>query len=169
MITVLTVPNLLHYAKIKLIYMYTGCYMMRHVILQFQGEDSVDLAALVKGHGFKSHLAQSVLFQKYPSQLWKHWFLERQFWCHTFQWSAIMYYLWLVKFFDFFSRFYDKQLEENHEQALAVQYIVTGSSRPAPYIVFGPPGTGKTVTVVEAMKQVRINGNSEWKSEWMNK
>uniref|UniRef100_A0A674EXA2 RNA helicase n=1 Tax=Salmo trutta TaxID=8032 RepID=A0A674EXA2_SALTR len=44
----------------------------------------------------------------------------------------------------------------NPEQYTAVQNIVAGSSRPAPYLVFGPPGTGKThtVTLVEAIKQV---------------
>lgn len=51
-------------------------------------------------------------------------------------------------------RFYDFQLEKNPEQYKAVQNIVAGSSRPAPYLVFGPPGTGKTVTVVEAIKQL---------------
>ena len=49
--------------------------------------------------------------------------------------------------------FYDRNL--NSEQQQAVQKILSGSSRPAPYLVFGPPGTGKTVTLVEAIKQVR--------------
>jgi len=48
--------------------------------------------------------------------------------------------------------FYDPNL--NSEQQQAVQKILSGSSRPAPYLVFGPPGTGKTVTLVEAIKQV---------------
>ncbi|XP_067913601.1 putative helicase MOV-10 isoform X1 [Heterodontus francisci] len=49
---------------------------------------------------------------------------------------------------------YDRSLENNPEQADAVRCIVAGISRPAPYLVFGPPGTGKTVTIVEAIKQV---------------
>ena len=36
----------------------------------------------------------------------------------------------------------------------AVREIVNGGLEGVPYIVFGPPGTGKTVTVVEAIKQV---------------
>ncbi|KAM7411859.1 hypothetical protein PAMA_021707 [Pampus argenteus] len=51
-------------------------------------------------------------------------------------------------------RLFDSQLENNPEQYQAVQHIVAGSSKPAPYLVFGPPGTGKTVTVVEAIKQI---------------
>ncbi|XP_015241015.1 PREDICTED: putative helicase mov-10-B.1 [Cyprinodon variegatus] len=51
-------------------------------------------------------------------------------------------------------KLFDYQLEKNPEQYQAVQHIVAGSSRPAPYLVFGPPGTGKTVTVVEAIKQI---------------
>jgi helicase MOV-10 len=35
-----------------------------------------------------------------------------------------------------------------------VKHIVAGTARPGPYLVFGPPGTGKSVTLVEAMKQV---------------
>uniref|UniRef100_A0AAX7UQJ1 RNA helicase n=1 Tax=Astatotilapia calliptera TaxID=8154 RepID=A0AAX7UQJ1_ASTCA len=49
---------------------------------------------------------------------------------------------------------FDRQLEKNPEQYQAVQHIVAGSSKPAPYLIFGPPGTGKTVTVVEAIKQI---------------
>uniref|UniRef100_A0A667Y176 RNA helicase n=1 Tax=Myripristis murdjan TaxID=586833 RepID=A0A667Y176_9TELE len=49
---------------------------------------------------------------------------------------------------------FDRKLERNPEQYKAVQHIVAGSSKPAPYLVFGPPGTGKTVTLVEAIKQI---------------
>ncbi|XP_072308203.1 putative helicase mov-10-B.1 [Eucyclogobius newberryi] len=48
----------------------------------------------------------------------------------------------------------NNQLENNPEQFAAVQRIVAGSSKPAPHLVFGPPGTGKTITLVEAMNQV---------------
>ncbi|GAA6222733.1 putative helicase mov-10-B.2 isoform X1 [Lates japonicus] len=51
-------------------------------------------------------------------------------------------------------RLFDSKLEGNREQSQAVQHIVAGSSKPAPYLVFGPPGTGKTVTLVEAIKQI---------------
>uniref|UniRef100_A0A1A7WDM5 RNA helicase n=2 Tax=Iconisemion striatum TaxID=60296 RepID=A0A1A7WDM5_9TELE len=50
---------------------------------------------------------------------------------------------------------YNRQLEKNPEQSRAVRQIVAGSSKPAPYIIFGPPGTGKTITVVEAITQVK--------------
>ncbi|XP_035512110.1 putative helicase mov-10-B.1 [Morone saxatilis] len=54
-------------------------------------------------------------------------------------------------------RLFDSKLEKNLEQYQAVQHIVAGSSKPAPYLVFGPPGTGKTVTLVEAIKQIEKN------------
>ncbi|KYO27871.1 helicase MOV-10 [Alligator mississippiensis] len=58
-------------------------------------------------------------------------------------------------------RLFDRSLESNKEQCEAVRGIVSGLSRPAPYLIFGPPGTGKTVTMVEAIKQVldRIKGS----------
>uniref|UniRef100_A0A672P2P1 RNA helicase n=1 Tax=Sinocyclocheilus grahami TaxID=75366 RepID=A0A672P2P1_SINGR len=54
-------------------------------------------------------------------------------------------------------RLFDQKLDNNLEQKTAVCNIVAGTSKPAPYLVFGPPGTGKTVTIVEAIKQVEKN------------
>lgn len=62
---------------------------------------------------------------------------------------------------EFGSKLFDQQLATNTEQVKAVRQIVQGTSRPAPYLIFGPPGTGKTVTVVEAIKQVSYVQNFE--------
>uniref|UniRef100_A0A287CYF8 RNA helicase n=1 Tax=Ictidomys tridecemlineatus TaxID=43179 RepID=A0A287CYF8_ICTTR len=51
-------------------------------------------------------------------------------------------------------KLYDQSLESNPEQLQAIKHIVMDTTRPAPYIIFGPPGTGKTVTLVEDIKQV---------------
>lgn len=56
-------------------------------------------------------------------------------------------------------RMFNKDLEKNPEQKAAVQHILSGISKPAPYLIFGPPGTGKTVTLVEAIKQVNKSVN----------
>ncbi|KAG8267709.1 hypothetical protein J6590_044975, partial [Homalodisca vitripennis] len=45
-------------------------------------------------------------------------------------------------------------IEQNPEQKLAIKQIVNKTSGDAPYLLFGPPGTGKTVTIVEAIAQV---------------
>jgi helicase MOV-10 len=52
---------------------------------------------------------------------------------------------------------YSPLVAANPEQRAAVQNIVAGVAGTAPYVVFGPPGTGKTVTLVEAIKQVWLH------------
>lgn len=49
---------------------------------------------------------------------------------------------------------FNKLIAENKQQSQAVQNIVENKAYPAPYILFGPPGTGKTATLVEAITQV---------------
>ncbi|XP_045410664.1 RNA helicase Mov10l1 [Lemur catta] len=50
--------------------------------------------------------------------------------------------------------FFNPMLNEN--QQLAVRRILSGDCRPLPYVLFGPPGTGKTVTIIEAVLQVHF-------------
>ncbi|KAH9948070.1 P-loop containing nucleoside triphosphate hydrolase protein, partial [Amylocystis lapponica] len=48
-------------------------------------------------------------------------------------------------------------LASNPEQLQAVRSILRMRQGAAPFIIFGPPGTGKTVTVVEAIRQVLLS------------
>ena len=45
----------------------------------------------------------------------------------------------------------------NSRQRAAVVRILKSQCRPSPYVLFGPPGTGKTVTLIETILQVRLH------------
>eukprot|EP00095_Tigriopus_kingsejongensis_P010515 maker-scaffold45_size475391-snap-gene-1.17 protein:Tk10515 transcript:maker-scaffold45_size475391-snap-gene-1.17-mRNA-1 annotation:"helicase mov-10" len=53
--------------------------------------------------------------------------------------------------------FFNREIGNNPEQSTAISRIVLGPRLPVPYIIFGPPGTGKTSTVIEAILQVLQN------------
>lgn len=50
--------------------------------------------------------------------------------------------------------YYNPLIGSNERQSLAVKSIASLPAGSAPFIVFGPPGTGKTVTIVEAIRQI---------------
>lgn len=47
----------------------------------------------------------------------------------------------------------------NTEQKSAIVNILKQTSYPHPYLLFGPPGTGKTKTLIEAIMQIIHNDN----------
>uniref|UniRef100_W8BT05 Putative helicase MOV-10 n=1 Tax=Ceratitis capitata TaxID=7213 RepID=W8BT05_CERCA len=54
----------------------------------------------------------------------------------------------------------NKSIEGNPEQIQAIEQIVSGANPYSPYILFGPPGTGKTTTIVEAILQIYMRETS---------
>ncbi|XP_044255237.1 putative helicase mov-10-B.1 [Tribolium madens] len=56
---------------------------------------------------------------------------------------------------------FNRNIEGNTQQQQAVRAVLQKSAMPAPYLIFGPPGTGKTMTVVESVKQIYKKGNEK--------
>jgi helicase MOV-10 len=49
---------------------------------------------------------------------------------------------------------FNKEISTNEEQMTAIGNIVNCTAYPFPYVVFGPPGTGKTSCIVECIAQI---------------
>lgn len=49
---------------------------------------------------------------------------------------------------------YNQNIATNEEQMTAIKNIVNCTAYPFPYVVFGPPGTGKTSCIVECIAQI---------------
>ena len=63
--------------------------------------------------------------------------------------------------FDNFEWF-NPQIGKNEEQMTAIKNIVNCTAFPFPYVVFGPPGTGKTSCLVECIAQIlKLKPNSK--------
>ncbi|KAF8320843.1 P-loop containing nucleoside triphosphate hydrolase protein [Clavulina sp. PMI_390] len=56
--------------------------------------------------------------------------------------------------------FVNDQLKQNLEQSLAVASILSQKAGSGPFVVFGPPGTGKTTVIVEAIRQLMRRDSS---------
>ncbi|KZT64423.1 P-loop containing nucleoside triphosphate hydrolase protein [Daedalea quercina L-15889] len=54
-------------------------------------------------------------------------------------------------------QFKDTSLVDNYEQKVVVSAITNAPPGSVPFVIFGPPGTGKTVTLVEAALQILKN------------
>ncbi|QRV83269.1 hypothetical protein RhiJN_11285 [Ceratobasidium sp. AG-Ba] len=50
----------------------------------------------------------------------------------------------------------DRKVAANYEQSLAVRQILGQAAGDVPFVIFGPPGTGKTTALVEAIHQVLV-------------
>lgn len=49
---------------------------------------------------------------------------------------------------------FDDKISSNKEQLIAIKNIVNCTAFPHPFVIFGPPGTGKTSTLVECVAQI---------------